>query len=69
MKRYEEKLTRRVLNAQMEDPSEGDFSEMVNICFEGVGLLFEQALRYLQNKQQSHSKVKNIVYVKLETQI
>ena len=90
VKRDEEELTRRVLKAQMEDPSEGDFSEMVKKDFEEVGLPFdlgfiesstkefyrstikkkikEQALRYLQNKQQSHSKVKNIVYENLETQ-
>ena len=90
MKREEEELTRRVLKAQLEDTSEGDFSEMVKDDFENAGVPFdlnfiestnkeayrgivkkkirECALKYLQNKQHTHSKVKDIVYEKLETQ-
>ena len=90
IKREEEELTRRVFMAQLEDPNEGDFVQLVRRDFEEMCLPFniasvessgvevyrktiktkvrEAAFKYLKNKQQTHSKVKDIKYDKLETQ-
>ena len=90
MKREDEELTKRILKAQMDHPSPGDFYKLVEDDFLKIGvqmnLCFVQnsskdvfksfvrnkiraaALRYLQNLQQTHSKVKHIQYEKLEVQ-
>ena len=90
LKREEDELTRRVLMAQVRDPCEGDFIELVRKDCEELEIKFDlsffertsaadfktnikdgirgAALKYLKIKQQSHSKVKDIQYQKLETQ-
>ena len=90
LKRDEEELTRRVFMAQLEDPLEGDFVELVKEDFREIDIPFDitfvessgvedyrraikngirkAALVHLKNKQKTHTKVKDIVYDKLEPQ-
>ena len=90
MKREDEELTKRILKAQIDHPSPGDFIKLVEDDFLKIGvqmdLCFVQnsrkdvfksfvknkirtaALKYLQNLQQTHTKVKHIKYEKLEVQ-
>ena len=41
IRREEEELTRRVLTAQLEDPYNEDFTELVMKDFKDIGLLFD----------------------------
>ena len=41
LRREEEELTRRVLTAQLEDPCNGDFAELVRKDFNDIGLQFD----------------------------
>ena len=87
--RDDEELTKRVLNEQEKNPTEGDFILMVKDDFEKIKVPYdrqfiesagkkykefikqkvrEYAYSELKNLQESHSKVKEIEYKKLETQ-
>ena len=47
MKRDEEELTKRVLLAQINDPTEGDFGELVKKDFQSIGVVFD--LSYVES--------------------
>ena len=90
LKRDDTELTKRVFEAQLQNPSDGDYVQLVKSDFEEMNISFnldnvkttgvetfkkqiknkvkEAALKYLQEKQKTHNKVKHIEYNKLETQ-
>ena len=47
MKRGEEELTKRVLLAQINNPTEGDFGELVKKDFQSIGVVFD--LSYVES--------------------
>ena len=90
LKRDDEELTKSVLLAQVDNPCEGDFVELVKKDLQAIGLPFDisyissynveqfrklvkskikqAAYQYLKEKQQTHSKVQDILYDELQTQ-
>ena len=90
LKRDDEELTNRILQAQIKSACPGDFIKLIEEDFQTIevpldisfvessGVDFYKrfvkskvtaaALKYLQNLQQKHSKVKNIKYSELKTQ-
>ena len=90
IKREDSELTKRIYCAQKNDPTPGDFTELLAKDFEMIDEIqndetikrtnsnsYKQfikskirmrALKYLKSFQQTHSKVKEIVYEKLEVQ-
>ena len=90
LKRDDTELTKRVFEAQLQNPSDGDYVQLVKRDFDEMNISFnldnvkttgvetfkkqiknkvkEAALKYLQEKQKTHTKVKHIEYNKLETQ-
>ena len=90
LKRDPEELIRRIYEAQVNKPCDGDFSQLVQKDLQCVGVPLDTniiqttgttefkkmikkkisiaALKYLQELQMSHSKVRNLQYEKLSTQ-
>ena len=88
--RSNNEVTKRVLIAQKESPTKGDFFNLVQEDYNKIGEILDiqqientskerhkryikskisiSAFRYLKEKQSKHSKVKDIIYQKLEMQ-
>ena len=88
--RSDNEVTKRVLIAQKESPTKGDFFNLVQEDYNKIGEILDiqqientskerhkryikskisiSAFRYLKEKQSKHSKVKDIIYQKLEMQ-
>ena len=90
LKRADHELIKRVYKAQVEDPTPGDFAELVRNDFAMINEQLDEskienmnkqsykefiktkvkvaAFNFLKKLQEKHSKIKHIVYKKLETQ-
>ena len=90
LKREDDELTKRIYRAQVNDPSPGDFIELIKNDFRMIGVEFDErkvkamtkedykhcikkkiqiaAFEYLRKLQETHSKIRNIAYSKLEIQ-
>ena len=90
LKRDDDELTKKVYFAQKNDPSKGDFTELIKADFALIDETLDEnaveksetqsykkyiksrmrnaALKYLNEKKKTHSKIKDIEYQELKTQ-